>query len=1205
MLKKNKKRGGVKRHSRDLVSYGDFRLPPVVPGPEVEDLCNKVDNFYKNYPKQHKKQKASELIEGAFYAARSECRSNLDWMSQAANSLRGVLYPLFSNQISKNNLIKLFRKYVMDKYHCSKIQNKEFIRTFNELDRIYKQLNDLSHHGTELNGFTEKQYLNFSENDFGNLLGDFVSVLGRSFTLQQIYIHTIIDLIVQRKRKTEATKLDLELVLSVNPDARQYFYAKADERWIEWLWDNGFLDAIKQKAENSTSYGYSLPELGYLARIAETAPQKVVGIIEKVPISLETFNPEVVDRFIRICSTLPVDQLMRVAQKILTDQWIPLMGAFNQFGFEYEKMFKTLADAKAYKNLLVLAKAVLTLRTKEEMERTPRHGLTNNPFYFNDLSYTKVFEHLVNVGDGYAEQALAFATKVMAEVIALMNKEDKREGEKVFRVYDKFILYDVDFFDLELGKSDRLSSKDDIRELAAVIKAFVQKLISNQCDKSKDAHDAYEKYIGDFDNPGAKLPDSRAMWRLRLFIMSQCPEVFKDELKKAFFRLFEVERYYNEIISGREYLKALRAGFPLLSDANKREYVKLVVEYFIKKDQEKENEKENWHIEYGSRILSMIVSKLTGDETRLIKEVGFILKPDYEPEPIISQIQVGTVVPRGPNTQEEFDNLPIGDIAKNLRNEWTPEELAKQNTNNDFSNPLNAEGAGELLRKGITTRLQEYIQNASNFFERGVLDQHYTYSYLRGIQETIKNHREVSSKVNWGGVIDLCIAIKESGGKDPFEREKRERDSFDAWLAGWDAVHSALADVLQELLTEKDGFSLLDFSNYRDQILGIISYLLSYPDPSPEDEQIETATSKIIVPGDDDIVSDPFTMAINTVRGRAFQAFVLFVYQDGKQLKDGVKKLYKETLEKENTRAIMFMFGHYLPTVYFRDKNWIRDVLPMIFPQEQAKKALYTAAWEGYLANNLYEEMFFDPKIEEFYKKGLALAEGDYPKQKHFREPDEGIAVHLGLAYLYYKDFGFGHPLFDAFWERDDIEQHASFIGFLGRSFMSGDNTNANELLKKEPERIKRMLDFWDWMLKRERDEGPKPFIEFGYWINLEKAIFEPAWLAERIKKTLKKTKGILEWDYGLAKSIVKLANEAPVETLEIARLYLLEGTVHNEQHQGPHYLDNEWFDAMNILYNDPRTREGTYTLIDDLIRDGGSRFWKFEEIVTVDEKID
>jgi len=1197
MARKNKKKAEIKS-LKELVSYVDLVLPPIVLGPEVNDLCSKVDEFYKNYPKQHRKQKPADLIKGAFYAARPECRSNLDWMSQAVNSLRDVLYPLFSNEISKNNLIKIFKKYATNNNNRSITQNIEFVRTFNNLDKIYKQLSDLTHHGTELKGFSEKEYANFSENDFENLLVDFVSVLKKAFSLQQIYIHTIIDLIVQKRRKTNALKQDLQLVLSINPDARHYFFAEADERWINWLWVNGFLEAIKQKAGEPTRYGYKMPEVNYLVRMNEKVPAKVVDIMLAVPISADTFNPEVIYRFLQICSTLPANQLARMVNKIRDDQWIPLMEAFNQWGFEYEKMFEILAQAKDYESLIILADAVLSVRTKEEIGNVPRHRFTDNPFYFDNLSYTKVFEHLVKVDDEYTEQAFALAMRVMSKVIALWKKEDEDKGEKVFKVDDIFMLLSVDFFTLKPGQKDHLSPRDNIRKLFAVITVLARRLIGEKYSKNNnEARRIFKQYIGNFDDDTPPLPDTRLVWRLRLFVMSLCPEIFKEELKKSFFRLFSVEGYYNELISGTEYLKALRVGLSVLSDTDKRDYVKQVVEYFVKREQEKE--KENWHIQEGSKILSIIADHLTKEEKKEAEKAGFKIDKNYKPSPSITEIRGGFVKPQGPITADEFNKLPINEIAQKLRDEWSPEKLREKYTDDDFLRPHNAEGVGDLLRNDIPKRLQDYINNANLLFERDALDPHYTYSFLRGVQEAIKNNRELASKIKWDGIINMFLAIKEAGEKEAFDRVNRERDSFNVWLAGWDALYSAMPDVLQELLTEKDGSVLIDFDKYRREIFSILKYLLSYPDP-------ETAKSKTKSPGEEDyMVSDPFTIAINSVRGSAFEAFVLFIYLDGKQFKKedkvkiaaDVKKLYENVLKNENTRALMFMFGHFLPSFYFRDREWIRGLLPQIFPQEPEKHRLYTAAWEGYLVNNLYEDIFFDPDIQKLYERGLRLRDTDYPKkQEHFREPEEGLAVHLALAYMHYKKFGFGHTLFEEFWKRQAPEQHARFVSFLGRSFVSGDNSNANELLEKDPESKKRLMDFWDWMLNNYNE--PRPFIEFGFWINLEKDIFEPSWLAERVKKTLEKTKGVLDWHYGLLKSLVHFAKEAPAETLEIVRYFLLEGWIRGNARRRPPYLHNEWIETLKILYQNPQTKSDAYILIDELIREGGSTFWNLKEIV-------
>lgn len=978
------------------------------------------------------------------------------------------------------------------------------------------------------------------------------------------------------------TKERLQELIHVNLGARRYFYTKADEGWLDWLWQHGFLDVIKEKTEGD--YEYTPPELTYLVRMAEKCPAKVVDIMLDVPLSTDPFdmlNQDVMYSFLRICSTLPADQLARVVDKICHERWVPLIGVeSNQsYHLDYEKMFQTLAAAEEYKSVIVLAKAVLAVRTREEMKQVIRYHYSDNPFYFDKLSHTKVFDCLVQVDTAYEEQALALTTKVMT---------------KVFEIFGFFPLPAVNFCTLELGQDHILLSKNNVKELTATFKVLATRLIKQKCAKEaefKDVRRIYEAYID-------VLPNGREMWRLRLYICSLCPQIFQAELKDAFFRLFETER--SDYLAYFEYLHALREGFSVLSADDKHDFVKRIIEKFSQQPKDRE---------YGSRILSRILSYL--DEKPALKEqvekAGFILDPTYEPQLAIGEVEGGWVVARGPLTQEEFAQLPIADIAKNLCNAWSPAQLRVQNTSDDFLHPLNAEGVGNLLKKDMRARLQEYVAHAAHFFDRERLDPHYTYAYLWGILETILQHRALALTVDWDRVIALCSAIKEAGETDPFERETREPDWFDTWLANWDAVHSAMSDLLQALLTEKDGQVLVDFGKHRNQIFSIIQYLLSHPEPSPTDEHIETTKHKRKSHGDADYrVINPFDMAISTVRGKAFEAFVWFVKQDGKRfnpedqvtISDDVKALYEDILRRENTRALMFLFGHYLPRFYAQDREWIRQLLPRIFPKYPSKRYLYTAAWEGYLTNPLYIDMFYDPAIQPLYQRGLALTDDNYPPQQgHFREPDEGIAKHLVIAFMYDQEFGLDHPLFIAFWEKDNPKRHAHFVDFLGNQFIF--MSRASEHLARRPERKKWLRDFWDWLL--DKHENPETFRQFSHWIDLEKEIFEPAWLAERIRKTLEKTNGIFDNDWGHklnnTETNVQLAQAAPQDTLEIARLHLLEGEVRNDKSYWSLHGD-EWYDAFKVLYNNLETRAETAVLINALVQEGGRPFWHLAKII-------
>ncbi len=1011
--------------------------------------------------------------------------------------------------------------------------------------------------------------------------------------MNQIDIHNKVDKLLSQK-SDQAKKEDVFGLISINEDAHSYFYSKADANWLLWLWENGFLDVIRQKSKDPSRYSYQMPELNYISKVVIEKPKEVTDIIISTPISGSNFNPEVIDHFLRICGSLPAEQLARIVPKIHEDKWVQLMGKFNHLDFTYEKIFEVLVEAGDFSNVLLLAESIFSIKPKKEKEVEEQYGfMSDSPFYFNNLSDTKIFESLLKVDTENLEKALAITTNLIHQIVMLAAKDGK---EEVFTIYDSFTLYHVNFFDLKLSEKHSFSHRDDVKNLAAVIKYYAQGIIGKQCGNKEFTERIYKKYF-------EPLPDSRSMWRLRLFVLSLCPEDFKERLKDSFFRLFDTDHYY-EIISGTEYENTLKIGFPVLSDADKRRFVKNTLKYFIQKDKDKESEKENWHLRYGSQILSMIVDELTEEEKQMAKQMGFSINPSYKPGSDGDNMRGGAISPQAPITKEEFGKLSIQEISEKLRREWSPQVLKEQYKNNDdFLNPHNAEGVGDQLKNNIPERIQDYVNNAQLFFDRKTLDSHYTYSFLRGMQDILRNNTIDKDKIFWDNLLNLCVVIKDSGAVEQFEREKR--DSFDGWLAGWDAVHLALTDVIQEILNERGENAYVNFVKYRPQIFEIIKYLLGHPDPEISEEEIETAKSKTKSPGNSEYsITDPYSMAINRVRGRAFQALIIFLFLDSRQfpkesevkISSDVKELYETVLEQENTRAIMFMFGRYLSSFYFRDKKWMHGIIPYIFSENDSKKYLYIAAWEGYLSENLYLNMFDDPVIQNLYERGILLTDSEFPNQKHFKEPDEGLANHLALAYMYHSNFGFGHPLFEKFWRSGNIDQQTDFVSILGRLFVAGSNGGADNLLKENPETKQRIRNLWDYLLNNFNE--PKLFTEMGSWISLKKDIFEANWLAQHVKAILQKTDGGLDWDYGLTESIIELAKAAPEDALIIGRLYFLEGGIRKGNLRRPFNVDKEWYDAFRILYENSKTKDGLQTLVGELIKEGSAPFWHLKDIL-------
>lgn len=984
--------------------------------------------------------------------------------------------------------------------------------------------------------------------------------------------------------KRNIDKKRIREIIEINPDSRQYFFAKADHRWLEWLWDNGFLNELKKPADDIHQYSFSTPEISYLSKVADTVPKKVVEIIldPQIATSQDNFRPELIDQCLRILSSFNAAQVAQVIPKLHSQNWVRIMGNFNHFGFDYKKIFETLFGANDFSNLLLLSETVLTIRTKEEITSGDQSYGASNPFYFKDLDQTEVFEFLLKVPDGLLEKTLEILIRSLIDILHLFEK--RNEDSQDFHLKDTFHLFDVDFFNHSIGQKERYSFRDDVRELMGLITELITRLIRRNCENEIEAQRIFDKFC-------EVLPVTRMIWRFRLYVLSICPVPFKDKLQLAFNRVFDVENYF-EVAGGAEYEKALRKVFEIFSEKEQRDYVINVLLYFTKEDDNKQ-----LFLNKGSKILSVINNYLNEEERLKAQSLGFTIIPDYEPMPDVGKSMSGIVQPQGPINKSEFGSLPVDTIITNLKGEWSPKRLYdKYNQSDNFLFPHNADGVARLLEEDIAERLQDYVNNANGFIDRSEIDIHYTYHYILGIEKAIKIDNVIAAKINWDALIQMFLSIKLAGGSGYLERGDEER-AYDTWFVGWNSIYSAMISVIQQLLVEFNGSTLIDFKKHRENIFDIISYLLKYPEPTPQKESHEDAMMSTTRNGHH-LVSDPFSIAINSVRGRAFRTFVSFTYPDGKELDEGlkikpdVKSLYEQTLAKENTRAITFMYGHYLPQFYFRDRTWIKSLMQRIFTENPEKSHLFLAALEGYLTNNLYKELFDDPHVLKLYFRGLDIEEIKESNREYFKDVDEGIASHIALAIVHYrKDFNFDHPLFQAFWKKDNLKQHTEFVKFIGHSVLSKEGI-AN-ILTKQPEAVERLVSLWEWIINNCQEKDV--FKEFGFWIKPE--VFDLNWLAQKTLTSLEKTSGIIEWEYDLVKSAIKLAERAPKEMLKITELVLLEGVI--KSNSKLYHLDQEWEEVLQILYQNPSTKKNAEALISVLIRDGGRAFWNLRNITS------
>ncbi|MDD2785677.1 MAG: hypothetical protein PHS79_02160 [Patescibacteria group bacterium] len=973
--------------------------------------------------------------------------------------------------------------------------------------------------------------------------------------MTQFELHKKIELFI--KAGINSAQVNGARALLLNDDAKRFFFSSADKEWVGWLWQNNFLDEIKKPSIENKKIFYRLPELDYLTRMATEAPSVVTQILldPDTATTKDRFNPEVIDRFLWIATTLPAENIKQITTKIRDEKWLYTMRSFEKNGYEFKKIVDKLVEANANDAILELAQSLLLVK---DAKGSPEQILIDKPFYLESITASGIFTALANIDVKYQERALKITTETLSAIVKLTERD--RSG--VFEYSDMFALFDVDLFTLEIEENPTHAYKEDVRNLVAVIKVLVEKTIAKACDQpEREEARQFFTYIN-------AIPLCRSTWRLKLFAMSQCPDEFISELRSAFFKLFSVENYF-EIEGGTEYKKTLTIAFPYLPESDKRLFVKQCTDLFSKKI--KYNPDKPWFKRVGWEILSSICNDLTQSEKKACEKVfGSKCDATYVPEPDVKKSRSGFVQHRSP---ADLGDFTVSEIIQKLQNEWSAEKIEEQYKDDDFLNPRGVEGLGDALKVDVKKRTEEYLSNINHLIDAKKINLHYSYSILRGIEEVLREERILGAEQ----LDNLIIGLRAITNTDKTE----VKNPKNTWLADWIWVYNAMGDILMDLLRNRN--SRLEIqSKYRTDVKNLISFLFKAKESHAEQKESLDA-------------SDLHTAAINSVRGRAFEALVLLVESDGRLLADDVKEIYLSFLS-DNSLAMRFIIGRYLASFYFRDKEFITSQLQNIFPKNiPDKERLFVASWEGYLSNVLYDELF--TALYEYYSYAITINTEDYSQTKSTQSYDEALAVHLALAFIYLK-LDIDDPLFIKFWSTKNVERHSEFISFIGRECLTRDVVN-DEWLEKNKINKEKLILFWDWAL--DNDVEQEALAGFGFWINPNKEVLNELKVIQNLVKTLQKSNGNLDWNYGLLKRLPTYSEVDPEGAFEIIHYYLLDSE-NNLTTNGRMSIteDHEIKVALSKIYKagDEILKQNISGMIDILILKGSSKFWYLKGIL-------
>jgi hypothetical protein len=155
-------------------SFGEGVVEPAPPRPERKDLAERLDELFSM---NGRAEKPSNWLNGAAFASQDQLRANPDWVSQAAHSLREILYPLLSPELGggRDSLRVSLKNYGAA---------QDLDTSLDKMGRMYGKLCDIAHHGKRIEEVEEK--------NFETLLASFEGVMADALE-RQFDVHEEID----------------------------------------------------------------------------------------------------------------------------------------------------------------------------------------------------------------------------------------------------------------------------------------------------------------------------------------------------------------------------------------------------------------------------------------------------------------------------------------------------------------------------------------------------------------------------------------------------------------------------------------------------------------------------------------------------------------------------------------------------------------------------------------------------------------------------------------------------------------------------------------------------------------------------------------------------------------------------------------------------------------------------------------------------
>ena len=871
------------------------------------ELMSRQKELLKKLAKVNSKFK--DIYHGAVYVI-SEKKSN-DWIAQSAHSFREI-FMIMSHEAK--SLLPDFQKDKRGKLSAISSENQEIVEdkfsttmenfndprygtaylkdsnktVYDEWNKFHRRFMEIAHHR-----------INISQEDYLDLVFEYEEFLMKYAFAHQANIYKLIDEEI-KKGPIKVKAEDIRRLITRNLSARQYFFNKVDEKWLDFIFDNGFLLPLQMSGE-------------YLVRITSEIPEEVMAIIDKYDVKYNIGSDGKYFRnyFIEAAINMPSEVAIKIVDKIVKEKWVKNDDLENKFWpLDMAKLLKKIITDGKEDSALKLAGELLEVKLEKEGSRSLRDVTA----YIDKYCYQEVVKVIEDVpANGLYNYLTLLLDKLRQASILLYGKLEESHDKDSSYIWFQFI-----------EENSRLNSDDVCEILISSIENFLIKYFDYLITKKTSDNEI----VVEFNKLMGESNDYYAFQMIKISLYRRYSSIFKEKIQWTIiekFDLYELSLEYDHLVS---------ENFNIIDVSFQKRYLELI-------EIGPKNEKDPDYIRRWKISKYVLVSKYLVGSYR--EKYDKLLNGDKEPDVLRKRHGFATtwVGPTTPKNEQELEQMTTDELIE-LFIKWQP-------SGDDLGD--SRLGLAREFSKLVNNKPEQFSSDA-NKFNNLEIKPVYVYQYFIGLREAEKDK---TKKINWEEVIKLVHNLTISDKENKLPIEMSDEDGFNL---DWNSVFQYAANLIEDGLNS-DNIKLEDRSIVWEIILHIcenkeptLEYEKKYGGDNMDLFSVSLNTARGVA------FHALFAYIFWADRNLKLKENKL------PRIVDEAKLILERHLSKkvEPGNTIQSVCGKYFPWIYLYDEKWAKKILPEIFPIDDQERRY--AAWESYLINGIFIGVFDALKLQ-------------------------------------------------------------------------------------------------------------------------------------------------------------------------------------------------------------------------------------------------